>query len=239
MTAPNDTLRAVRRSMLLTQEDLARKLSEITDDVNVRTIQRWEGGQTTAPRAAHARALEMVTGLPLERLGFPSAAERILSDDGHGGHNLAVRAAPVAADAPRAAAGNYSGIWLSRYEYFSSGRDQAFEGKHAVLLVQVGGTISVHSLRRSNPSILNMTLTLDGSIATGTWSEQTQQDGYYRGARYHGAIQMIADPTGRRFSGKWTGFGKDGDINVGPWALTFLESSTSRGAVDRHDRPLS
>src|SRR5688572_282681 len=136
----NDTLRAVRRSMLLTQEDFAQQLRDVTgaDDINTRTIQRWEAGEVNAPRPLLARALQMVTGLPLERLGFPGAAERVLLDDGRGGHDLAVRAGVDLLEAPRAAVGNYSGIWLSRYEYFSSGRDSAFEGKHMTVLVQLG-----------------------------------------------------------------------------------------------------
>jgi transcriptional regulator with XRE-family HTH domain len=239
----NDTLRAVRRSMLLTQDDLAGRLREagtklgLPSDINKRTVQRWEAGVTLEPRADHARLLQMVTGLPMEQLGFPSGADRLLLEDGRGGHDLAVRAEAAAPGLPRAPAGNYTGIWLSRYEYFSSGRDVALEGKHIALVVQTGEHVAVRSLPNSNPSTMAMTLTLEGSVVTGTWFEQTEQDGYYRGARYHGAIQMLADPTGRRFSGKWLGFGKGGEVNSGPWSLTFLDNSTSHTAIARHDRP--
>ena len=32
--------------------------------------------------------------------------------------------------------------------------------------------------------------------------------GSYAGGVYFGAIQMLAEPTGRRMAGKWTGFGR-------------------------------
>jgi hypothetical protein len=240
MPTTNDALRSVRRSMLMTQEGLAQKLREVTgtDDINTRTIQRWEAGTTSAPRALHARALQMVTGLPLERLGFPSAAERVLLEDGRGGYDLGVRATDVTTGS-RPPHGNYSGIWISRYEYFSSGRDAAFEGQHAVMLTQIGTTISVHSIFGSAQSSMSMTLDLDGAVATGTWMEMTEQGGYYQGARYHGSIQLIVGPTGRRMTGKWVGFGKDGDVNTGPWTLTFKEASTSSEMISRYSAPLS
>jgi DNA-binding transcriptional regulator YiaG len=245
MTAPNDTLRSVRRSMLLTQDDLARELRDagtkvgVPNDINKRTVQRWEAGVTITPRPTHVRVLQMVTGLPLEQLGFPTEAERVLLEDGRGGHDLAVRSDPAAYDVAQPARGNYTGIWLSEYEYFSSGREVALKGRHVALVVQTGDHVAVRSLPRSNPSTMSMVLTLDGTVVTGNWSEQTERDGYYRGARYHGAIQMLADPTGRRLSGKWLGFGKEQEVNSGPWKLTFLEAGTSRAAIDRHDKPLS
>jgi hypothetical protein len=229
--------------MLLTQDGLALRLKEagskigLPNNINKRTVQRWEAGVTLEPQPDHARVLQMVTGLPLEQLGFPSEADRVLLADGRGGHDLAVRPEQDLLGLPRLG-GYYGGIWLSRYEFFSSGRDAAFEGKHMALVVQTGEHITVRSLPNSNPSTMAMTLTLDGMVVTGTWFEQTEADGYYRGARYHGAIQMIADPTGRRLAGKWIGFGRQGEVNSGPWSLTFVDSSTSREAIARHDRPL-
>ena len=62
-------------------------------------------------------------------------------------------------------------------------------------------------------------------------------DGYYRGARYHGAIQLLVEPTGRRLAGKWVGFGKQMDVNTGPWELTFQDASTSKATLARYDQP--
>ena len=53
---------------------------------------------------------------------------------------------------------------------------------------------------------------------------------------YFGAIQMLAEPTGRRLAGKWGGFGRDLEINVGPWRLPLVSSDTSPEAVARYNR---
>jgi hypothetical protein len=207
---------------------------------NKRLVQRWESGTITAPRPVYARALEAVTGLPLETLGFLPAPNARVSADNHGGHDAtspvgeiptSARTAPTPASRHR----NYSGVWLSRYEFYSSGRDAAFTGQHYVLLQQHDNRLAVRSLPGSADSTLSMDMTVDGNVITGTWTEQTAPNGYYRGARYHGAIQMLAEPTGRRLAGKWIGFGKDMDINTGPWELVFQDASTNKATVDQYN----
>jgi DNA-binding transcriptional regulator YiaG len=244
MTEPNSTLRAVRMGMLMSQDDFARALREagaragVPNDASKRLVQRWEAGQIVAPRPAYARALEVVTGLPIDSLGFTMVAT--VTSDGHGGHDVVADARPIAANgapaASPAAHGNYSGVWLSRYEYFSSGRDQAFTGQHYVVMLQHGNRLTVRSLPGSADSSMTMDLTVDGNVLTGNWVEQTAEGSYYRGARYHGAIQMLAEPTGRRIAGKWVGFGKEMDVNTGPWELVFMDASTTKGTLDRYNR---
>ena len=123
-----------------------------------------------------------------------------------------------------------------QYEYYSSGRSASFISQHYVLVLQHGDRLTVQSLA-GQKSALRMDLTLDGQVLTGTWTEQTQPDGYYRGGRYHGAIQMLVEPTGRRMTGKWVGFGKDGDVNTGPWSLIFQDGSTNKSTLARYDQP--
>jgi hypothetical protein len=82
-----------------------------------------------------------------------------------------------------------------------------------------------------------MDLSVEDTVVTGTWAEQTAEHGFYRGARYYGVIQMLAEPTGRRLRGKWVGFGKEMDVNTGPWQLSFLDASTSKSTLDRFSRP--
>ncbi|GCD43179.1 hypothetical protein GKJPGBOP_02859 [Streptomyces paromomycinus] len=150
---------------------------------------------------------------------------------------------PASGDAETAAqeAGraHYAGVWLSRYEFYSSGRGQTFTGAHFVVLVQNGNRLTGRSLpgASSRPdSPLSLDLTVDGDVVTGTWVEQTATDGYCAGARYHGAVQLLAEPAGRRMAGKWVGFGKDFDVNTGPWELIFKDASTSKGTVERYSR---
>ncbi|HEX8627238.1 MAG TPA: XRE family transcriptional regulator [Catenuloplanes sp.] len=244
MTTANATLRAVRIGMLMSQDDFARAIraagqrTGVPNEANKRLVQRWESGGIASPRPVYARALEVVTGLPIASLGFTvSVPQARVSGDGQGGHDVEPVAATVRPTSPAPVpTGNYSGVWLSRYEFYSSGRDSTFTGEHHVVVLQHGDRLTVRSLPGSALSSLTMDLTVDGPVVTGTWVEQTEQAGYYRGARYHGAMQLLAEPTGRRMRGKWLGFGKDLDINSGPWELVLRDASTRRATLDADNR---
>lgn len=239
MTEVNDAFRAKRLAMGLSQDEFARKLRAAgAATANKRLVQRYEYGEIRSPYPRQARALEEVTGVPVASLGFePPAVGALAVDDGRGGHDVHHPAPELAATGPQpnSPAGNYGGVWLSRYEYFSSGRGEALVGLHYVVVLQHGNRLTVRSLAGSARSSLTMDVTVDGPVLTGTWVEQTDPEGYYRGARYHGAIQMMAEPTGRRLRGKWLGFGKQMDINSGPWELTFQHASTHRATLERYN----
>jgi transcriptional regulator with XRE-family HTH domain len=238
---PNNALRNVRIGMRLSQDEFAVRLREDggAKGVTKRTVQRLESGETNMPRPATGRALEMVTGMPLEALGFPADADRRVVDDGRGGHDLAVResALPAAPRGTRRPTGRYNGIWLSQYEYWSSSRQQFFPSYHYVVLLQHDDRITVRSIAGSANSLLTMDLSVDGNVITGSWAEATDPDGYYRGARYHGALQMQSDATGLRMTGKWVGFGKDGETNTGPWTFSFQEPETGKHAIEKYGQP--
>ncbi|MFI6468741.1 XRE family transcriptional regulator [Streptomyces sp. NPDC050516] len=246
MATPNSALRAVRMGLLMSQDDFARAVRDAgtragqPNDASKRLVQRWEAGVSTSPRPVYARALESVTGLPIEALGFTVMTARV-HDDGHGGHDMQPSAEGVAPPVmspqpePQGARRNYSGVWLSRYEYFSSGRDSTYTGLHYVVVLQHGSRLTVRSLPGSSDSPLTMDLEVDGHVATGTWTEQTAVEGYYRGARYHGSIQLLIEPTGRRMTGKWVGFGKEFDINTGPWELVFRDASTTKATLEKYN----
>lgn len=134
---------------------------------------------------------------------------------------------------------NCSGIWLSRYEFHSSGRDRTFTEAHYVVLLQDSDRLTGQSLdgAASTPgSTLTLDLKIDRNVVTGTWIEQTASGGYYAGARYHGTVQLLIEPAGRRMAGKWAGFGKDSDINTGPWELIFQDASTNEDALRAYSR---
>lgn len=139
-------------------------------------------------------------------------------------------------------------MWLSRYEFYSSGRGDfyssgrgdTYEGRHHVVIVQPGNRLTAQSLPRasSNPdSPLTLDLTVDRNVVTGSWVEHTAADGYYQGARYHGAVQLLVEPTGRRMVGKWVGFGKDFEVNTGPWELRLVDRSMSKASLAQYSRP--
>ncbi|GAA4609759.1 transcriptional regulator with XRE-family HTH domain [Actinoplanes octamycinicus] len=233
---PNTAFRAARLALRLSQDEFAERIREAGAPMTKRTVQRYESGEIPNPRPATARALEIVTRLPISSLGFPADVDAVVVDDGRGGHDLEVRHTPVPVTGPARTAGGYSGVWLSRYEFFSSSRESTYAGLHYVVLLQHDDQLTVRSVPGSAASSLTMDLTVDGNVLTGTWTEQTDPQGHYKGARYHGAIQLLAEPTGRRLAGKWIGFGKDMDVNTGPWELTFQDASTSKAALAKFDR---
>lgn len=115
-----------------------------------------------------------------------------------------------------------AGIWHSRYRYPSSTRLKVFEGEHFVRLQRAGKQWVLESLPNVSKSYLILRLTVTDGIATGTWQEQTDPDGYYKGVIYHGAIQLVVDDDGRRMQGKWLGYSNDLTINVGSWEFDFV-----------------
>jgi len=235
-TAPNERLRAVRLAMRMSQAELARAIRAAgnragePNSCTQQQVQRWEAG--SEPRGAYLRALERVTGQPAENLGF-HAAER---------YGLDTQALDMAGQTslevgPHSAAAPLNGIWLSRYEYESSGRGATFTSLHYVLVIQQGAVVQVRSLPGTAPGRVLMDLTVNGQVVTGTWTEETNPGGYYQGAVYHGAIQMLLEPTGRKMVGKWAGFGRDFDVNVGPWSLELVTHDTSAEAQEQYNRP--
>jgi len=130
--------------------------------------------------------------------------------------------------------GDLTGIWHSKYTYFSSGRNAEFEGEHYVALREDGGSLAGRSLPHSLGSNLEFDLAVEGSIATGTWIERTSPSGYYGGATFHGTLQLLIDPTRRNMTGKWLGFDKHFAFNTGDWQLTRVEGSTSPQAQRRY-----
>lgn len=73
---PNQTLKAVRRALNLSQDEFAAKLRDAgrqlgePNEANKRLVQRWETGVSASARPVYRRALEVVTGRPYASLGF-------------------------------------------------------------------------------------------------------------------------------------------------------------------------
>jgi hypothetical protein len=228
----------------MSQEDLARAVRQAghqsgePNDCNKRLVQRWEAGAVTTPRSVYARALEAATGQPIENLGFKAADERYGLDRRQALGMAAAATVPLA-NITSSQAGPLTGIWRSRYEYVSSGRGgQSYSNGHFVVILHRGAKLQLRSLPDTAPGRLMMDLTVNGQVITGTWTEQTNPNGYYQGTVYHGAIQLLLEPTGHRMSGKWVGFGRDFDLNTGPWTLTLVSSDTGRDTMESYNRPV-
>ena len=127
---------------------------------------------------------------------------------------------------------DFSGIWRSEYSFYSTGRGQELASTHYVVLRQQGRSLAVESLQHTTGSELTMSLSLDGMSATGSWEERTSPTGYYKGAVYRGAIQLLITPSGRQLTGRWLGFGKNFQINNGDWSLTLESRSLTQDSID-------
>ena len=134
--------------------------------------------------------------------------------------------------------GPLTGIWRSRYEYPSSSRGATFASSHYVMVIHHGDRLQVRSLPGTAQGRVMMDLTASGPVLTGTWTEETDPGGYYRGSMYHGAIQLTAGPSGTRLAGEWVGFGKDGEVNTGPWTLDLVSADTGMAAMEKYNRPV-
>lgn len=240
MTEPNVRLRAVRHAMRMSQADLARAIREAGDKAgepnscSAKAIRRWEAG--VEPHGAYLRAIELATGQPAENLGFRADERYGLDTDVLG---MAKAEGTWLPDTePRSTVAPLNGIWLSRYIYESSGRNATYSSGHYVMVIQHGAKLQVRSLPETASGRLLMDLTVNGQAVTGTWTEETSPGGYYQGAVYHGAIQMLLEPSGRKMDGKWAGFGREYEINTGPWSLELVTSDTSPKSMQQFNRPV-
>ncbi|MGH3670802.1 MAG: helix-turn-helix domain-containing protein [Pseudonocardiaceae bacterium] len=139
--------------------------------------------------------------------------------------------ADAAQVAPSTRGDRFTGVWHSRYVYYSSGRQSEFIGEHYVVLNQQESQLSGQSLPNSLHSLLTLDLAVNDSTVTGTWIERTSPTGYYNGAVYRGAIQLLIDPTGSVMTGRWLGFDKESSINAGDWELTRATGLSSKSAL--------
>ncbi|WP_214406998.1 hypothetical protein [Pseudonocardia lacus] len=111
------------------------------------------------------------------------------------------------------------GRWDSRYTWHSSGRGTELDATHRFRLRLEGERL----VGRSEPTAagsVELDLRVDGLLVTGTWTEHTAPDGYYRGAVYHGLVQLAVASGGRAMVGRWLGPDKDLAIRTGTWTLT-------------------
>lgn len=234
----NTALREARVRARLSQTDLARRIRELGfrgGDPNGCTrvmVQRWESGKVQRPQPRYLLALETILGMPAQNLGF---ADVELGVDRDRALTEAGMSAPFTLPAPGDYEGERTGIWLSSYDYFSSSRNATFSSRHHVMVIHRGTRLIVNSLPAC-ASRVSMELSVNGQVITGTWAEQTRKDGYYQGAPYYGAIQMLLDPTGHRMAGKWVGFGRDMTVNTDAWSLTLVDSAVDAAAYERWNR---
>jgi hypothetical protein len=112
-----------------------------------------------------------------------------------------------------------AGTWHSTYTYESSSRAETLTDERDVDLNLAGQSVWIAS-QPADPSLLEMNLTAEGNLLTGTWRERTDPAGYYAGAAFTGAAQFILAGDGLSMFGRWVGHSRDlSEVNAGTWTL--------------------
>ena len=135
-----------------------------------------------------------------------------------------------------ASAHDLAGIWHSTYTYTypSTSRSQEFTDQHFVVLRHSSGGLTGHSLPTKQGSELELHLSLERAVATGTWTERTAPSGYYKGRRLPRDNPARRRPDGPHHDRQALGFSKDFKVNSGPWTLSRVEESTSKRTQQRY-----
>jgi hypothetical protein len=123
------------------------------------------------------------------------------------------------------------GLWKSFYRYPSSGRgNDAMWGRHTLRATQTDDGLHFESVPDSKSHVVIDIAPAQSSSSpradvlnnawSGTWREETEPNGYYKGAMYEGTIEFIVAADRQRLNGTWHGKGKNGEINKDVWELT-------------------
>jgi transcriptional regulator with XRE-family HTH domain len=209
MSEPNTALRAARTALHLSQEELARavrregQLAGEPNDCNKRLVQRWEAGIVTTPRGTYARALEAVTGLPVERLGFG------LAEDTRGTGPGLLEAVPQSLSAEV-----LSGAWVTSYCFSDP-------PKHHADIAHVEATSSRRvwitnyppapkTEGHAVPFLNEIDALLANRHLIGMWKNTND-------ARYFGAIHLSVMPGETAMEGWFTNFVDDVHVGTGFW----------------------
>ncbi|MFC9690415.1 helix-turn-helix domain-containing protein [Kribbella sp. NPDC056951] len=194
-------------------EDAVRRAADEVENTSAevlgRTVAAWLS--KADPRLGRRRLLTKLSAalaLAAATPGIAAAAEEESAPSPAGEHDL-------------------GGIWHSRYFYYSTGRESQLSCEHYVVLRQQGNRLVGENVPARNDSVLRLELTLRGTVATGTWSERTTVDGYYRGREYHGAIQLVVDPMGKAMTGRWVGIDRKFNVNSDVWELQWVDAASS------------
>lgn len=126
-----------------------------------------------------------------------------------------------------------SGDWNSYYRYPSTARSDDFWGQHVLHATQTGNKLKLETgLGSPSHVVMELTLDADGKAASGTWVEDSSPDGYYKGRRFDGTIELKIAENGERMNGIWHGVGKDGTMSSDIWEL-----AKAKGLMLKEDMP--
>ena len=122
-------------------------------------------------------------------------------------------------------ADNFSGTWQFTHWYPNADDTAEESGEYEMVAHQSGDNVVFESVRDGKKDAYMMVrLKIDGRLATGTWYENADMDGPFKGANYSGAGQMIISTDQKSMDGMWAGAGFDHTLGqpriyTGRWEL--------------------
>lgn len=102
-----------------------------------------------------------------------------------------------------------SKTWQSTHWYPSADDVGEEQCTHTVSAHRRGNKWVLESLPDDDKSHMVVNLTLNGKLATGSWSEDTLVGSEYEGMTYSGAMQLLVSDDGKQMDGKWVGIGRE------------------------------
>lgn len=123
---------------------------------------------------------------------------------------------------------DFSGTWQFTHWYPTSDDSAEEKGEYQMVAHQKGHAVVFESVADDKKeAYLIVRLTIDGTVATGTWHENAEMHGPFEGVMYSGAGQLIISGGGTYMDGMWAGAGFDHAsskprIYTGRWELKRL-----------------
>ena len=124
-----------------------------------------------------------------------------------------------------AQANDFSGDWHFVHWYPSVDDSKEESVEYEMKAHQKGDNLVLESVQQAGvDAYMIVRLRLDGRLATGSWHENADVHGPFRGATYSGAGQLIISKDGQSLEGMWAGAGFDHaegqpKVYTGRWEL--------------------
>jgi len=229
-TVPNTVLKTVRMELRLSQDELARAVRDAgkrlrePNDCSKRQIARWESGLVAAPRAVYVRALEEVTGKPIEALGFRDAAERYGADDLRTDEPSEMSL--LSGSVPHSfTAETLAGYWVTTYDFQHDGKPQ-YHADVARIVAESDRWVRIanhppepRSQGRARPFRNEIEAQLANRHLVGHWRNTSD-------TRYFGSLHLAIHPGETMMEGFYTGFGSDIAVSFGNWKWVRLDQAS-------------
>lgn len=104
---------------------------------------------------------------------------------------------------------SFKGMWHCTYWYPSNGKPGTEETSEYYCQAKQRGDKVVFESLANKPSHMVVNLTVDHSLATGNWTENTDPGGEFEGLEYSGATQLLVSADNAVLEGKWVGIGRE------------------------------